>query len=422
MKNELLKTQTFTILGNGKLFVAPTHAHDLVVVEGSVFGGRTMLPPTLDVVPDLVATLLDAGTAKKKKDVLREFLAGRGISISFGTIADRTTFFGQCFPEDLQLLLSIISECLGEATFPESEVANAKKLALGQLAEMKSDTRTLAGRALEALIYDTAHVNYSRPIQAVEKSITSVRRSHLQEFRKKLGKGGLVLVVAGDVTADSAKKAAEKAFGKLGVGTEAAPDKKRNTKTQSAAEKLIPVADKANIDVVMGMTLPLTLHDKLFHPMKVLVEMLGGGFTSHLMHTIRERDGLTYGIYASLAGFNPGADGYLKIWATFSPDRYAESVAKLREELDNFFTKEITETNLSKRKEEMVGSYLVSLSTTHGLAKMLHTIGTAEFDPSYLTEYPNIINAVSLRDIKDAADLISRDTLALAASGTFKKA
>lgn len=421
MKNEFHPAQEFLMPEGGRLFVAQTHVHDIVIVKGSVLGGRNMLPRTLDIVPALAADLLDAGTTKKKKNVIRDTLAGKGMSLSFSSSGDRTEFSGQCFPEDLSRLLSIITECLGGAIFPETEVKNAKALTLGTLAEAKSNTRTRAEYALSALLYDTEHVNYGRPIEALEKGIVAVRRTHLQDFRKMLGKGGLVLAIVGDISVDKARSEAEKTFGKLAIGTVTAPIKQSNKKRQKASEKLIPIADKANVDVLLGVALPLTIQHPLYQPMKVLVEMLGGGVTSHLMQTIRERDGLTYGVYASLNGLDSGADGYLKIWATFSPHIYKESVEKLREEVDIFFAKGLTEEALEKRKEEMIGSYLVALSTTQNLAHSLHAIGTNGFELSYLTEYPNIIRAVSLSDIINAAELIPRGELSLAASGAFKK-
>lgn len=420
MKNEFHPAQEFLMPEGGRLFIAPTHVRDIVIVQGSVLGGRNMLPRTLDIVPELAADLLDAGTTKKKKNVIRDTLAGKGMSLSFSSSGDRTEFSGQCFPEDLSRLLSIITECLSGAIFPEAEVKNAKALTLGTLAEAKSNTRTRAEYTLSALLYDTEHVNYVRPIEALEKGITAVRRTHLQDFRKMLGKGGLVLAIVGDIFVDKARSEAEKTFGKLTVGTTIAPIKQANKKLQKASAKLIPIADKANIDVLLGVALPLTIQHPLYQPMKVLVEILGGGVTSYLMQTIRERDGLTYGVYASLMGLDSGADGHLKIWATFSPEKYEESVAKLRAEVRTFFSQGLTETALLKRQEEMAGSYLVALSTTQNLAHSLHSIGANGFELSYLTEYPRLIRAVSLTDINAAADLIPLNAFSLAASGTFK--
>lgn len=421
MNNESSLAQEFSIFDEGRLFIAPTHARDVVAVEGSVLGGPNMLPIELDIVPGLTAELLDAGTAKKNKSVIREALAARGISLSFSSSGDRTSFSGHCFPEDLAVLLATVSECLRDAHFPESEMKNVKARALGTLAEEKSDTRSQTERAFSALLYDPRHVNYVRSITDMEKSVATVRRSHLQQFKKMLGEGGFVLAITGDVEVATVRTTVEKAFRTLGPGTKSAPVKQANKKNPVIAEKLIPIADKANIDVLLGAALPLTVHDHLYHPMKVLAEMLGGGFASHLMQTIRERDGLTYGVYARLSGFDAGATGSFKIWATFSPDRYEESVAKLRSEVNSFFSRGLTEEALRRKKEEIIGSYLIALSTTQNLANTLHTIGALGFDLSYLTEFPAIIRAVSLNDIAQASNLIAHGKLSLAASGSFKK-
>ncbi len=421
MSNEHVPAQEFPLPCGGRLFLAPTRARDVVSVEGSVFGGSTMLPEELNVIPGLAAGLLDAGTAKKNKSVIREALAGRGISLAFSSSNDRTAFSGRCFPEDLQILLSTIVECLSGANFLEQEVRSAKARTLGELAEEKSDTRSQAERALAELLYDRGHVNYLRSTKDEEKSVAAIRRPQLQNFRKMLGKGGLVLAIVGDIGAIPARAIVEKTFSKLDAGTSTAPIKHANKKKQEANEKIIPIKDKANIDVLLGVALPLTLRHELFHPAKVLTDMLGGGFSAHLMQTIRERDGLTYGVSATLAGFDANADGCLKIWATFSPQRYEESVTKLRKEIDIFFSKGLTQELLVKRQEEITGSYLVALSTTRSLASTLHSIGALGFELSYLTEYPNIIRAVSLVGIKDAAHLMPHNKLSLAASGTFQK-
>ncbi len=411
--------QEFSLPGGGRLFCAQTRAHDVVTVEGSVLGGPYMLPAIQEVVPYLAAELLDAGTKNKKKHIIREELAGRGISLSFSSSGDRTKFSGSCFPEDVSILLSTIVECLEEASFSEQELKNAKARMKSELLEEKTDTHAQAARAFSGLLYDPQHVNYQRPLKDIEKSMAKASRSDLQNFRNKLGKGGLVVAIVGDITVLSARAIAEKVFNKLGTGTPTASIKNINKKTPIAQEIIIPIADKANIDTFIGAALPITIQHDLYHPMKIITEMLGGGFCSHLMKTIRERDGLTYHIHAALAGFGAGADGYFEVMATFSPQKYEESVSKLRKEINIFFKDYITEKNVVAKQEEMAGSYLVSLSTTRNLARSLHSIGVHNFDLSYITDYPHIIRAVSLDDIKNAASLIPHTNLSLAASGTF---
>lgn len=416
------KAQTFELSGGGTLIVAPTHAKDVVIVQGSVLGGPNFFSSDERVISGLAATLLDAGTKRRAKDVIRNELAARGMSLSFSAGGDRVNFSAQCFPEDVSRLLATIVECLGEASFPEAEVATAKAVVLAELEEEKSDTRARAERALAALLYDPAHPQYARSLEEVRADVERVTRADLQAFRKRLGRAGLLVIVAGDVGAEVTHRSVEKAFSKLEPGELAPPVKPLNTKVAQSSETAVPINDKANIDLRLGVSIPITLLDPQYRPLYVLTQMLGSGtFDSHLMKTIRDRDGLTYGIWAQLTGFAYDTDGYFRLGATFSPLLYEQAVVTVRKELKEFFTRGLTEKSLKSTKERLAGSYQVSLATTRGLATTLHAFAKNGYGVSYLTEYPKLIEHVSLKEVKAAAQLIPLDKLALAASGTFLK-
>ncbi|MDB5195249.1 MAG: Zinc protease [Parcubacteria group bacterium] len=403
-----------------RIFAARTGVKDLVYIEGSVHGGWNMLPRRQGELSVLAAELLDAGTKGKSKDQIRESLASRGASLSFSSGDERTYFRGSCLPEDISRLISVLVECLGEASFPLGEVKTAKNRIHGELVEERNDTRVQAAIALSRLMYDPKHHNYEETTNERIADLKKTERPGLIAFKKMLGYGGLVLAIVGDIDAEAALILAEKAFKKLPGGTKEAPSKTPNTRAQEGQITLVPITDKANIDVFIGASIPLTYNDPLYLPFILLTEMLGGrGFTSHLMATVRERDGLTYGVNSRPTGFTGGADGAFQVWATFSPAKYDESVAVLRKEIDFFFKNGITEMALAARKEEMTGLYAVGLSTSRGLAATLHQIGRRHRDLSYIDDYLTLLQAVTLDELHKAASLIPLKNLSLAAAGTF---
>ncbi|MDE1965857.1 MAG: insulinase family protein, partial [Patescibacteria group bacterium] len=239
-------------LAGGRLFIAALPTPDVVSVEGSVFGGPNHVARAKEALPILAAGLLDAGTTKKRKDAFRGALSDRAAELSFFADGDRTYFSGRCFPEDLPFLLHAASESLTLAAFPEAEVRAAKARAAGNIREERSDTRAAAERALLNLLYDDAHVNHPGSLDAFERSVRSVRRPELLAFRKMLGTGGLVLSITGDLVPEEARAAADAAFKRLKRGTEAGVPKIRNRKMPNADVKLIPMRDKANVDVFLG--------------------------------------------------------------------------------------------------------------------------------------------------------------------------
>lgn len=406
-----------------RIFVAPMRTKDVVTFEGSVLGGISTLPQEGAMIQSLAVDLLDAGTTAHSKDELREALAARGISLSFGTGIDRTSFSASCLPEDLGYLLNTIVECLSSATFPPKELALARERMLGEIEEAKTDTNYLASIALGRALYDPAHINYPYTIEQKTSYLKKITRADLVSFRKQLGRGGLVLSITGDVTVPAAERAVRSAIAKLPKGTTAAPAKKMNTKKPATTETLIPIKDKANIDTYLGAAVPITYDHPLYTAFNVFCGMLGGrGLSSgHLMRTIRERDGLTYGIYVRSAGFSGLLDGYFRIWATFSPATFKIAVEKTKKEIKTFLSIGLTPEALLKKQDQIAGSYVVGLSTTGGLASMLHSIGAEGKPLSYIDAYPDLVRAVTVDDLKAVAKLIPFDKLSLAASGSFEK-
>jgi zinc protease len=409
--------------GAMRLFAARTSAKDMVVIEGSVLGGWNMLPQELQMVPRLATALLDAGTTKKTKEAIRSSLTARGASISFSPGLDRTYFSASCLPEDTDFVLKLIAECLKDALFPASELALQKKLTLAYLEEAKTDTHALASQELSRLLFDKTHVNYADTIPNSTKRVEHTTRAHTQSFKKLIGIGGLIIAITGDVTPSEVISKAERAFSILPKGTQAASTKHANSKKPHAAVSEIPVSDKANIDVYMGAHVPITYDSPEYLPFVVMASMLGGKglFTGHLMRTIRERDGFTYGIYAHPTGFTGLADGSFRIMASFSPKDYKRAVEATKKEIQVFLSTGITEEMLTQKKTEMVGKYAMNLATSAGLAGALHGIGVEGKPLSYIDEYPSLISHISVEEVVAAAQLVPWKELSIAAAGTFEK-
>ncbi len=408
--------------GSMRLFASRTGAKDVVTIVGSVLGGYVTLNRSLQMVPRIATALLDAGTRLRDKDTIRDALSARGASIHFFPDKDRTHFQGTCLPDDLDFVLMLITECLSEATFPAREIALQKRRTIAEMNEARIDTGTRASYAFSRLIYDPLHVNYPDTIETSITRTKKIDRKQIQSFQKLLGKGGLICAITGDIRPDEVLAKADRIFAKLPDGTTSPTAKKQNTKAQSMKEEFIAIPDKANIDVYLGAAIPLTYDSPEYIPLTVFASMLGGsGLASgHLMRTMRERDGLTYGIYASLVGFGGGADGALRITATFSPATFEKAVATTHKEIKNFLAEGLTSNALEAKKTEMTGKYVVGLATSGGLAGELHMIGMEGKPLAYSDEYPSLINAVTIADLKKVASMIPFDKLSLAAAGTFE--
>lgn len=411
-----------TTESGARVFIAPTGAKDIVTIAGSVLGGPNHLPKEKSMVAYITAELLDAGTRNKSKDELRMLLAGKGTSLSFSSGGDRTYFQGSCLPEDVSFLLSLITECLSESRYDSKEIELAKDRAYSDLIEEKTDTRIQSAIAFSQSMYDETHVNYRNSTDKKSVSLKKIVRADIQKYAT-FGQSGLVLSVVGDVDVRKSTKAVLSALKQLQLKGRAASPKTSNKKKATSGEVFISIADKTNIDVLIGAPLSITSSSPSYLAHTVLTSMLGGRgiFSGHLTQTIRERDGLTYHISSSLSGMEVDTDGVLQTYATFSPSTFAYAVKRTKQEIELFFTKEITNTRLLNKQNQMAGSYVVGLSTTSGLASALHKIGVDGKSLSYIDEYPKLIREITLTQLKEIAKTIPYKKFSVVASGTLPK-
>lgn len=413
----------FELTHGERIYIAPTKAKDVVQVRGSLLGGWRMLPKEEEYAPSLAARLFDAGTKIKTKDQIREALSARGIDLSFSASGTRTSFSGTCLPEDLPFLMNTIVECLTEASFPAKEIALVKERRLAAIADSKNNTLARAGNALARALFDSNHPNYSETFEEQEQSIKRVTRAQIVSFQKMLGRDGLIVCITGDVHVSEAQKVVEHAIKKLPLNALSLPSTYLNKKKPAAQELLVPIKDKANIDTYLAAAIPMTIDHPLYIAARVFTSMLGGSglSTGHLMRTIRERDGLTYGIRANLNGIGMTKDGIFQIWATFSPKTFEQAVRATRKEVKTFISSMLTSKFLLQKQDQLTGSYVVGLATTSGLANTIIANAEEGKPLSYIDAYPDLVRAVTVEDLKVVAKLIPFDKLSLAASGTFQK-
>ena len=113
---------------------------------------------------------------------------------------------------------------------------------------------------------------------------------------------------------------------------------------------------------------------------------------------IRNREGLTYGIGASLSA-DTFSDGAWSIRGTFAPELLEKGLASTRRELERLIRQGITEDELKGFKVTLSGAHKVGLATTSGLASALLNALQRGYGPEWLDEYPRRLEALTLEQV-----------------------
>ena len=363
-------------VGGIDLIAYPTAVKDVVTIVGSLPAGDAFAAPGNLAVPTLVGMMLDRGTTSEDQYKIAHQLESVGAEITFEVGDQMVEIHAKCLRKDLPLVIRLIAEQLRTPAFAPAEFAKAQQQAAGGLRQSLENTGARANEAFD--------------------------REDLKKFHQAhYGPAHLTLVVVGDVDVHELQADVGKGFAGWTGGNDVLHAAAPATSGAAAHEESIAVAGKSSVSVMLGEASGLKYRDPDALALRVGTAILGSGFTSRLMSTVRDKEGLTYGVGAGM-GNDAANDGYWKVSATFAPALLDKGIASTRRELLKWSRDGVTAAELAARKTDLIGSYQVGLATTGGLAHALLQAVLRGYPVSWLDEYPRAIDALTLEDVNRA--------------------
>lgn len=384
-------------LGAVEVLVYPMDVKDVVAVQGVMPLGDAVIEsrrvnPTLN---NLTAMMVESGTTARDKYQIADTLAAIGAQASFNSGDTELTFSGKSLRKDMPTVVDLLAEQLRSPAFASDEFVLAKAQFGAMLQQLGDNPDALAWEGMTRAIFPLTSPNAS---VAREQLLTATQAATLEQVKafhaRYYGPDHMTLVFVGDIDLATATAMVEHAFSGWSGGV----DFVRNTPPAPAAAArtlTVTMRDKASASVMWGQAINLRAADADYVPLKLAVNVLGSGFTGRLMSNVRDREGLTYGISASLFGADVVTGGFM-MQSTFAPELLDKGIASTRRQLDLWWKQGITEEELAARKDSMVGSFQLGLGTTEGMAWALLQTRVRGESPAWLDTYPEQIRAVTL--------------------------
>ncbi|HXA35271.1 MAG TPA: pitrilysin family protein [Steroidobacteraceae bacterium] len=378
-----------------------TDVKDVVVILGALPAGDAMAEPGNIAIPTLTGMMLDRGTKALDKFAIAEQLDNVGAEISFSVGTQTLEVRAKCLKKDLPLVIGLIAAELRTPALQPAEFNKARQQFIGALEASAQNTEARAHEAFGRAVFTPGHPNYPHTVGDYEAAAKSATLEDLRAFHAKYyGPAHMTLVVVGDV--DAPETQAE--VGKVFAGWSGGQDFVRPAMPavlKAAREVSVPLADKPSVSVIIGQPTGLRYKDPDALALHVGTAILGSGFTGRLMGIVRDKEGLTYNISAAVAE-DSIVDGSWDVSASFAPSLLDRGFASTRRELLRWWKDGVTDQELAARKQGLIGSYLVGLSTTAGLAGAILQDILRGYDVSRLESFPAAINALT-RDQVDSA-------------------
>lgn len=330
--------------------------------------------------------LLLSGAGEYSRDEFIYAINEIGANISISENEGKFTISVKTLAVNLKKTLKLLELMLVAPTFSVDESKRAIETTENALVLYKDDSRALAHDALCRVIYKKIDRHFSFTPEELISEIKLVSVTKIQSLHERFMNAYWTFSVGGNTKAikESLNLIEKLKKSRLSI----APVLPESSQVELNERKLVfqSVNSKQNIDLSIGAPLPLTIEDADFPAFTFGLSVLGkwGGFAGRLMSIVREKEGLTYGIYAKTEGVTKTTTGYWRIMTFFAPKDTLKGVNSTLREIKKIHDDGITESECERFKNILkTGEVLVydSLAGTVGFVHgaMLSGIGFVEY-------------------------------------------
>ena len=389
-----------------QLVAIQRRAVPLFHVRLSVPAGAAEDPRGKAGLAQFTADLLRRGTmgrdARGVDELIESMGTGLGIEVSLDEAALSLTVPGDLARQALDALLEVALE----PSFPEDEVASARRRTLASLQSDLDEPSSVAARAVVALGYGAQHP-YGHPAHGFRRDVDTFQREDALGFHASRfnARGALLAVVGTAPTADLLALVRERL-----VQVKWPSDARRATLDFASLPRqgmraLVwhkPDSTQAQVRIVAS---GIPRRSPLYMPGIVQNAALGGGFTSLLVDAIRVDRGLSYSVSSRLLmARNAG----LSVFASFTKNE------TLRELIDVAFEKMTayaksgpTNEALAKAKSYLAGLFPLGLESHEALAEQVADAILDGLGLNHLATYRSRVAAVTAAQAREAAAQLS---------------
>lgn len=378
-----------TVLPNGlTVLLMANPGTGSVGICGNLKAGKFFTHKENHNIAELLADLLPKGSKNFSKMQIAEKLENMGIAagLEFSIDNFRLSFGTHVVSEDLEHYLELLSDVVRNPLVSEEELAKTKIEWQSKFAEAMNNTRNMAWNQLRRSIFAADHPFHEKAFEQQLAELDAITADQLRAVHQRLySPKGMILTVVGDTDLDAALKLIEEKFGDwqgADVGKIAIPQAPM-PKSQEPIKVHLP--EKRSTDIVIAHPTELLRTSKDFYAAKLANAALGQDtITSRLGNVVRDRAGLTYGIYSAFSDTAFGSAPW-SVSLSVNPNNVDKALSLVSEVLNDYMENGISEEELSKETGRAVGSFTVGLSSSLGMARALTEfeflgLGAAELD------------------------------------------
>ncbi|MDR1424262.1 MAG: insulinase family protein [Azoarcus sp.] len=389
--------EQWTAPTGARVYFVASHELPLIDIQVDFAAGGALDPAGKNGLAGLTNTMLDKGADDLDEQAISDRGADLGIVLGGGADADRASLTLRTLssPQERDDAVSLAATVLAHPTFPADILERERTRALAGLREALTKPAVLAARAFNAAIY--AGHPYGGTVEA--QSLAAITRDDLVAFHARYyGAKNTTVTIVGDLDRATAEHIAITLTQKLPAGGEIAVPPPAPAQPKGGEARIANPSAQAHILIgAPGMS----RDDPDYFALLVGNHVLGGGgFTSRLMHEVREARGLVYDIHSY---FEPRLRaGPFRIGLQTKGSQSELALQVVRDTLAAFIAEGPTEKELQAARDNLVNGFGLRLDSNAKILGFVSMIGFYGLPLDWLNRYPNAVKAVSREAVRDA--------------------
>lgn len=403
-------------LKNGlSVLLLPDRSNPTITLSGYIGAGTVFDQPKTAGLASLTAANLMNGTRSRDALEIAKTLENRGADLSFAANREGVSIEASALAIDLPILTQILADVVQNANFPEDELELSRQRALTSLKLELDNPNRLARRTFQQAIYPANHPFHVFPTEA---SLKQIRREDLVRFyQQHYRPDTTVLTLVGDFDPAQVRSLLNQELGNWQV----ADSQPRLTFPEVA----LPATTQRLNPVLPGKTQSITYlgyrgidrRDPRYYTALVLNQILGGDTLSSRLGTeIRDRQGLTYGIYSGFqAGLYPGP---FLITMQTAPEDSDRAIASILTLIQQIRQQGLTTAEIAAAKRSLTSSYPVELANPDNLASTILMNKVYGLDLEEIRQFSDKVAAVTPEQVNQAiTELLHPDRMVIVTAG-----
>lgn len=313
-------------------------------------------PPGLEGLAHFIEHAVFKGTGKRDYVEIARCIEETGGYIDAWTTKEQTCIYVRCLQEQLELAFDLLADLVCDPVFPADELAKEREVVLEEIAGVNDTPEELIFEDFDRRSFPGHPL--ATPILGTEESIARLTETELRGFmRRHYVPGKMVIAAVGNIGHEELVRSAESCFGHMAPAPEDAPGREM---FDTAAYKPFKATLKKSVcqaQLLLGTVIPRD--DRHYWGLMVLNTMLSSGMSSILNLELREKRGLVYQAYSSIAFLDDIAT--FNIYAGTDKGKAATTLETIAALFEGKSLREPDPSELAAAKAKMLGSMIMGM-------------------------------------------------------------